>query len=74
SELKSGNIVLFPSGKNMKLIERQRSARRGSSEGYWFYRDPVDVVMTEQELEELIPPDGWYYQGPPKSSARRRPV
>lgn len=71
SDLKPGRIVLFPSGKNMMLIERQRSARKGSSEGFWFYRDPVDVVMTEQELDELVPPAGWFYQGPPKSALRR---
>jgi len=70
-DLKIGNTVMFPNRREFILLERQRSATKGSSEGFWFYRDPADVVKTEHELQDLVPPDDWYWQGPPKSPSRR---
>lgn len=63
SDLVSGKTVLFPSGRYFTLLDRQVSGGKKLKEGWWSYRDPVDITKSERELDEYVADTRRDYKG-----------
>lgn len=74
NNLRSGSKVLFPNGRYFTLIECFGVDSKKAKDRRWSYRDPVDVVMSDHELDQLQPEGVAYWSGAqrPQSALLRR--